>query len=768
MSDQIVTQLLWEPLLPAWGLVAAAVVALLALALAWRGSRGVPARRRLTLLALRGLGLGGLALLFAGPTQVETRGRVTREPFVVLVDASRSMRVEDAEGSRAERVGRWLAEVQDDLAELAEQYDLRYLLLDGGLRPWGAAAAGGERGARGGGGPGSSEASPADGAETDLGGGLLGLREALDGVRPAGALLVSDGADRGALGRAFEQGGEEAIERMLAPVGLPVSTWAVGAPEGPADLSVHRVHAPPFGFVRRPLTIEVDIASRQLPAGQQTVSLRADGELLGAAAPHVPRDGVATVTFEVKPDRVGYHTYTVELSVPAGDTIPSNNRYEFTVKVVRDRTRVLQVTSRPSWDVKFLRRLLKTDPNIDLVSFFILAQRSYQGRLSLEEEKSLIAFPYDELFSQDLQGFDLVIFQNFWFGSFASVSDAPFLQNLADYVRQGGALLMVGGDQSFGAVGYGDSPLGPVLPSEAPRAPIQEGPRAATPTAAGLRHPITRLARDPEENAARWAGLPPLEDLNELGAPLDGAVELLRAGPAGPPLAVARQVDRGRTLAFASPGSWRWALAGRRGPGGGQDHAEFWRNAVRWLVQDAEQRQVQVITDRENYRLGDPVQLQVRALGEDFAPRVGTALVLAIDSLDGGATTMTEGTTDADGQFTMSFQAEREGTLRVVATVDGIPEPFGWAEARVSVTDREGELEDPRVRPELLAAIASATGGRSWTTPPRPSEAPARPSERLRAVDRQVEPAWAKGPWLLLLVLPWGAEWVLRRRAGLH
>lgn len=761
MNESTVTELLWEPLLPEPGLAVAALVAVAALALAWRGSAGVPARRRWTLLALRALGVLGCAVLFLGPTHVETRGRLTREPFVVLVDASRSMRVADADGTRAERVGRWLVERADRFAELATEYEVRFLLFDGAVRGWGSGGASPERGASAGGGPGGGEASPADGGETDLGSALFGVREALDGTRPAGILLVSDGADRGVLRRSFDAGGDEAVERALAELGVPVSTWAVGSLEPAPDLSVHRVHAPPFGFVRRPLTVEVDVRSIALPAGRHALTLRRDGELVASTTVDLPADGEAPARFEVKPDRVGYHTYAVELPIPDGDTLPGNNRYEFTVKVVRDRTRILQVTSRPSWDVKFLRRLLKTDPNVDLVSFFILRERDGEGRLTREGELSLIAFPYEELFTQDLQGFDLVILQNFWFGSFARFPDTPFLQSLADYVNTGGALVMVGGDMSFGAVGYGESPLGPILPTFAPRAEAQEGAFAAVPTAAGLRHPITRLAADPDSNAARWAELPHLGEINPLGAPQPGGVVLLRAGEDGAPVLAARQVGEGRSLAFASSGSWRWAL-------GGDDHAELWRNAVRWLVQDAEQRQVQVITDRENYRLGDPIQVQVRALQEDFGPRAGAPLSLTTDWLDGGAASTVEGATDLDGQFTTAIDATREGTLRISVAVEGIPAPFGEAEGRVSVADREGELEDPRVRPDLLAAIAGATGGLAWTDAPDPSDASARPAEQLRATDRRVEPAWARGPWLALLVLPFGLEWVLRRRVGLR
>ena len=579
---------------------------------------------------------------------------------------------------------------------------------------------------------------------------------------------MSDGADRAALGRALAAEGPDAVGRLVAGLPYPVSTWAVGDPEGPADLAVAAVHAPPFGFVRRPLTVEADLATSGLPGDVVRVRLHAEGDLVAWQDVTLEKDSEQTVSFEVKPDEVGFHTYRVATDVPDGDSIPSNNRLEFTVKVVRDRTRILQVTSRPSWDVKFMRRLLKTDPNIDLVSFFILRTGESRG-LSRREELSLIAFPYDELFTQDLQGFDLVVFQNFWFGSFAPFADHLFIENIASYVEEGGALLMIGGDFSFGEAGYGGSPLGRVLPTVVPRADLRdEGFQATLPTSGAL-HPVTRLERDPELSAQRWARLPELQGLNPLGDPLPGGVVLATAGEQGPPLVAVRNVKRGRTMAFASDSSWRWALAGAGDPGAGHDHAGFWRGAIRWLVKDAEERQVQVITDKENYRLGESIQVQARVYGQDYAPEAGVevhALVKAVDQE--GSPREVAGVTDPAGQLGFALPTEREGTLVIKVDVPSIGDPWGAAEARVSVSDRGGELEDPRVRRDLLASLSGATGGEAWVEPPEPKELPRKAADALLAVDRTSEPLWGS-PWLLLaLVAPLGLEWVLRRRMGLR
>jgi len=769
----------WEPLLPYAGLMAAAGVAALVSWLAWRSSSGLRLSRRLTLLGLRLVALAIMGVVLAGPTQVTTTGRLTRDPFVVLIDASRSMRVEDVGArTRASVVGEWLQTHQEDFAELSEEVDVKYVLFGEGLQPWSTGDGSGdgpsdnrrtpprETAASGGGGPGSGAPTPSDQSDTDLGAAIFGLPDVLGGARPAGVLLVSDGADRSALSRAADTGGVDSVEQLVAGVPYPVTTWTVGDVGGARDLAVRTVDAPPFGFVRRPLNLAAHVVNRGLEGRTVLATLRSDGELVDSKQLRVETGGTVEVEFEVKPDAIGYHTYEVAVPVPEGDTIPSNNTLEFTVKVVRDRTRVLQVTSRPSWDVKFLRRLLKTDPNIDLVSFFILRTRDY-GPL-LREDLSLIQFPYQELFGQDLQGFDLVIFQNFWFGSFSNIPDRMFLSNLRQYVEDGGAFVMVGGDSSFGEAAYGRSALAEIMPAAMLEEPTTSHEFTAQLTEAGLRHPITRLERDAGLNAERWAALPSLQGLNPLGQLAPGGVSLVEDG-AGEIVAAVRSVEKGRTMAVATDTTWNWALAGTSGPGAGHDHAVFWRNAVRWLVKDAEQKQVQVLTNRENYRLGDTIHAQVRVLTDDYAPREGVLVEGAALPVRGGEPRTFSGVTDGSGQVAVTLPANVEGTLRIHAHVPSIAEPFGDSEARVSVTDREGELEDPAARPDLMAAIARATGGLVATADgPRPQDAPRRPVDALLATDRDTDPLWSRSWLLLALVIPLGAEWVLRRRMGLR
>jgi hypothetical protein len=125
--------------------------------------------------------------------------------------------------------------------------------------------------------------------------------------------------------------------------------------------------------------------------------------------------------------------------------------------------------------------------------------------------------------------------------------------------------------------------------------------------------------------------------------------------------------------------------------------------------------------------------------------------------------------TDAAGQVTLETLAAAEGVM--VAGVDVLG-PLGQthhAEARASVSERQGELEDPRAQPELMSALARGSGGVVLEGEhPDPELMVLSDKHSLLTVDRRVEPLWDRWWLLLLAVLPLAAEWTLRRRLGLR
>ena len=140
------------------------------------------------------------------------------------------------------------------------------------------------------------------------------------------------------------------------------------------------------------------------------------------------------VPLSFAPDTTGTFVFTVAAPVLPGEAVAENNQRSFVLRVIRDRVRVLLVAGRPSWDERFLRGLLKQDPNVDLVSFYIL--RTNTDNPGPQEILSLIPFPVQEIFGPQLKTFDAVILCNFAYLPYRSLDIERFLPNLRDYVRE--------------------------------------------------------------------------------------------------------------------------------------------------------------------------------------------------------------------------------------------------------------------------------------------------------------------------------------------
>ena len=87
-------------------------------------------------------------------------------------------------------------------------------------------------------------------------------------------------------------------------------------------------------------------------------------------------------------------------------------------------------------------------------------------------ELSLIAFPTQELFMEKVDEFDLIIFDRY---KRRGILPNHYFENIARYVRDGGALLIASGADFAGAESLYRSPLREVLPVEPTARVIEEG-----------------------------------------------------------------------------------------------------------------------------------------------------------------------------------------------------------------------------------------------------------------------------------------------------
>ena len=761
--------------------VAAGLAVLFSALSLWRESQ----RRRAVAIFLLRLFAVGSCLLVALQPSVEL-GQVSLLPnhVAVLVDASRSMSVAppDHGPSRAQRA----AQIVASAAALFSEWERAGHRVE--IYSFGEALATAT--------PESLRAVP-QGEATRIGEALSELRGRLAGRDVGGVILISDGIDTGRIARGPLDG---ETRRTLEGLNAPVHTVFVGEREL-RDLSVAAVLTDDFAFVRTPIKLEALLRHKGYSDRQVEVTLAREGRLLDAKAVVLRGEsGQEKVSFGYTPVEPGNFVFEIKTPVLAGEALESNNSQVFTMKVIRDRVRVLHVCGRPSWDERFLRSILRLDPNVDLVSFFIL--RTDTDELPLgANEMSLIPFPYQEIFDEQLRSFDLLIFHNF---NYKPYWVEPYLPGVRDYIQSGGALAMIGGDLSFASGQYGESALRDVLPVDLTGIPT-DGPRAFSTdsfrprlTAAGRSHPVTSLSLDSKANEARWAALPPLQGINRVARLQPGASALLvhpgqTAGDGKPaPVLAVNNVGKGRTLALLTDSAWNWGFAaaaasdeshtrGVRGeeassarPLGDDGRAlqPFWEGAIRWLVRDPALALLHIDLDRTEYRRGQTVAARVRTLHADYTPAGRTTVTLDLhpaENAGGGARAdakplrALDVTTGEDGEAQAELPGLAAGAYRLVgrATLDG----RAVEEQATFVLRPEGrELDDVVSREEVLRQIAAVTGGefRAGTL-----GTPAiRAARQVRVGSLRTVAIWSHPLLLFLAVGLLASEWMVRRRAG--
>ena len=327
--------------------------------------------------------------------------------------------------------------------------------------------------------------------------------------------------------------------------------------------------APRFGIVNESQVIKFRVVDDGIAGDDPpvTVSVNIDGNPLSTmkALPGVPSQIVVDIAHG------GPNIIELEAAPLAGELTPVNNRAVVSIEGIRENLRVLLVSGEPHAGERTWRNLLKSDASVDLVHFTILRPPEKQDGTPINQ-LSLIAFPTRELFSEKIHQFDLIIFDRY---QHRGVLPLLYFDNIARYVRAGGALLVAAGPDYAGSDSIYDTPLAPVLPV-APTGKVIEQPYYPTVTDLGQRHPVTRDLQGSHDNPPHWGRFFRLigVDKPQGNVVMDGADKQ--------PLLVLNRVDKGRVALLLSDNTWLWA----RGYEGGGPHVDLLRRLAHWLMKE--------------------------------------------------------------------------------------------------------------------------------------------------------------------------------------
>jgi uncharacterized membrane protein len=711
------------------GVVVAIAIVLLVSELRFRERGGL-------LVAVSGLAsvlLFSLAVL--RPVRVAVKGSKVGPRIVVLVDQSRRLLIPAGDGTRRDRA---LGAVRDLEKHFKDARLSTFGFGQGPARPLSTAKTG------------TADLT----VESDL---RAAIASVTDGAseRPRAIVVVSDG-------RLSTPLADDVSAGSVGATGIPVHTVGV-EDHAPPDAAIRSVKAAGAAVAHQSLALTVEVgcsgglSCNMVPVTVTELRSGVEPALLASGEAKV-ENGVGKVELEVTLDRAGARVLEVAITPPSGDTLPANDSRLMTFTVARDRVRLLHLAGRPTYDVRALRRWLKSDEAVDVVAFFILREgtKGADDPMADERELALIEFPVNELFTTHLPSFDAVILQDIDAVRYKLDQHLP---RLARYVESGGGLIMVGGPSSFAGGNYAQTPIDAVLPVEQISGPEAYDPAPFVPayTEAGRAAPMTHALRDLVGDE-----LPTMHGANLLGPARPGSIVLwehptIRARGTPMPLLAMGEIGDGRSIALAVDDTHLLAFSEFAAKVAGRAYGALWDGLLGWLMRDPryEAARVGLVSD---CIAGEPLTLRVTRL-----PGMTGSVEASIEKLG-----------PAKGPR-VALNAP-ESTL---STVDLAVPPLeaGGYTARVRIgaapptrhdfaCERGGPAwSDSRPDPDRLERIARATGGRSVDYR-NVDELPVPGSTEVDA-ERQVSPVLPSWVWALTASFVLGAHWVSRRRAGL-
>jgi uncharacterized membrane protein len=714
----------------------------------YRGiATGGSLRERAALAALRIAAVALLVFCLFRPSLI-LKAAVPQQNFLgILIDDSRSMTIADKDGQpRTQFVQQQLGGPESPLLEaLSQRFVLRFFRFSSSA---------------------DRLVGPTDlkyeGTSTRLGQALERARDELAGLPLAGLVLVTDGADTS----------EGAIDGPLASLkarSIPVFPVGVGQDHFARDIQISRVETPRTTLKGTSLSVNVVIS--QTGFGGQTVPLQVEdeGRIVSSQQITLPPDG-ESATFRVTftASDAGARLFRFRVPPQDGEQVTQNNTRDALVEVADQKEKVLYMEGEPRYEVKFIRRAVEDDKNLQVVILQRTAEDKYL-RLDVASPDELVGgFPKTR---EELFAYRAIIL-----GSVEAASFSPDqLRMLADFVgKRGGGLLMIGGRRSFEEGGWAGTPVAEVLPVE-----LEGGggrgkdPEAVfvsvRPTRAGATFPVTQLADSEKASNARWNDLPRLSTVNPVRLAKPGATVLLTGEDdrRQDHIVLAYQrYGRGKALVFPIQDSFIWKMDATI-PVTDMTHATFWRRLVRWLVDDVPDP-VAITTRVDRVEPGEEIKLTAEVVDPAFV-EVNDAQVLAKVTAPSGKTVEVpmQWIVTRDGEYRASFVPDERGTYSVTGTATRGPQNLGSSAMHTRASAGDGEYFDAAMRSSLLRRIAEETGGRFFT----PSDASRLP-EAISYSGRGVTVVEQRDLWdmpviLLLLLGLIAAEWGLRRKRGL-
>jgi hypothetical protein len=525
--------------------------------------------------------------------------------------------------------------------------------------------------------------------------------------------------------------------------GVPVNVVGVGREQAVGDISVQFLDRKPKAVAKEELLLTGEVENKFDESIQSKVSLMLGKKILEEIPISLAAGEKRKISFSpLLPKTAGPRRYRLLVNPPMGDADPSNNSDSLLIVVkAPDKFTTLYLSNRIHPLFPFVKRVLVDEERFDFNALIRMSPKVFHAF----GDNVKPAYPEDASFWMD---YDAVLLDTNVLGDL----NQTLVDSLKDFVqKKGGGLLL------FGELEGARIKLGGLVPAKKVERVLAKENLSLVTLEEPLFGPTDEVEKMKPFLPKRLPGFFIVEQ-----NPAARGVVLSRSNKK--PVLSVQAYGAGKVGYWGSQNDWRRSMLNTDGA---KEFRHFWQALVQWLGTGGEDR-LKTQDSQKPFLRGTDAPLQVEALGADFEPSIDAmveAHVAGPDDFNKVIQLYPEGS--VAGRYAGSFRPALAGAYEVKYILRF---PDGETLERqnfLRVSESGEEAVDVSFARVELQMLAKLTGGTylpidnmniDW----EPTFAKDLPSVRKR---HSLANAWLI--FVLLFFLA-GAEWIIRRQAGLR
>ena len=428
-----------------------------------------------------------------------------------------------------------------------------------------------------------------EGDITDIGGALL--KTALSGGEYMhNIVLLSDG-----INNVYHD--MPRIANQLKKKNIKIYSIQLDQDENIKDISLMDIESPFEINVNTKLNLKIKINSIRYHSTPLTIKTYINDKLYSTKTVNI-KAGLNKRIIPVIIKNMGINKITMTCSSMPDESILLNNSKTIFIRTIKSKFKVLLIYGQPSFEYKFLKLAMETDPNI--LSDTYLKIKNNLGNI------------------ENLTKYDLVIIGNIRY------KDIPV--NLVDKLvyyanHKSGAMLFLGGKNSFESGDYHTSKLKNIIPVAWGRSGgFIKSDFTLKLSSSGINSSAMQIISDINRLQEYWDNLPPCNLINVIKKVKPGT-DIIAVSSKNPDLIVLAlgTYKRARIGIFSAYPTWKWGFL-NVGMGYSENPFDiFWQQFIRHMI-SFNLEKINLFTNKLEYNKNEDIFTTLTFFDENYKP----------------------------------------------------------------------------------------------------------------------------------------------------